>query len=337
MEQIDNKQFVRKSPKVELHIHLEGAIPVNALWNLVVKYGGNKHITSLKNLHDKFQYKDFPHFIETWIWKNQFLREYEDFTFIAKEVAGDLKDQNIKYAEMFYTPADHFNKNIELQKLTEAIRDGFNYYSNDIEIFLIADLCRDAGPEKGMQVVHQLRELKDMGVIGIGIGGSEHKYPPGPFKEVYEKAREFGFRTTAHAGEAAGAESIWGAIEKLKTDRIGHGTKACEDEKLVGYLKENQIPLEMCPISNIKTGVVNNIKEHPVKDFYEKGLNIFVNTDDPKMFNNSMEEEYLLLMEECGFKPFDIKKLIENAVNSAWCEVSKKQRLINELDRCFNL
>jgi adenosine deaminase len=332
MKQIDNQQFIKNLPKVELHIHLEGAIPINALWKLVVKYGENKNISGLKDLHDKFQYKNFPHFIETWIWKNQFLREYEDFTFIAKEVAGDLKDQNIKYAEMFYTPTDHFNKNIELQKLTEAIRAGFNYYSNDIEIFLIADLCRDADPENGMHVVNQLSELKDSGVIGIGLGGSEHIYPPEPFKEVYEKAREFGFRTTAHAGEASGADSIWGAINKLKTDRIGHGTRASEDEKLVEYLKETQIPLEMCPISNIKTGVVNNIKEHPVKDFYKKGLNVFVNTDDPKMFNNSMEEEYLLLMQECGFKSVDIRKLIENAVNSAWCEHNKKHKLIIELN-----
>ncbi len=115
MEQINNKQFIRNLPKVELHIHLEGAIPVKALWSLVVKYGGNKNINSLEDLHDKFKYKDFSHFIETWVWKNQFLREYEDFTFIAKEVAGDLKEQNIKYVEMFYTPADHFSKNIELK------------------------------------------------------------------------------------------------------------------------------------------------------------------------------------------------------------------------------
>jgi adenosine deaminase len=330
MEQINNKQFIRNLPKVELHIHLEGAIPVKALWSLVVKYGGNKNINSLEDLHDKFKYKDFSHFIETWVWKNQFLREYEDFTFIAKEVAGDLKEQNIKYVEMFYTPADHFSKNIELQKLTEAIRIGFNYYSNEIEIFLIADLCRDAGPENGMHVVHQLSELKDKGIIGIGIGGSEHKYPPGPFKEVYEKAREYGFKTTAHAGEASGADSIWGAINQLKTDRIGHGTRAFEDYKLIEYLKENQIPLEMCPISNIRTGVVKNIKEHPVRDYYKKGLNVFVNTDDPKMFNNSIEEEYLLLMEECGFKSADIKKLTENGINSSWCENSKKKKLIIE-------
>jgi adenosine deaminase len=333
MGQIANKEFIRNLPKVELHIHLEGAIPVRSLWNLLVKYGGNKDIISIEDLHNKFQYRDFPHFIDTWVWKNQFLREYEDFTYIAKEVAGDLKDQNIRYVEMFYTPADHFSKNIELQKLTEAIRDGFSFYSDEIEIYLIADLCRDAGPVSGLHVVDQLSELKDSGVIGIGIGGSEHKYPPGPFKEVYEKARGYGFRTTAHAGEAAGAESIWDVINDLKTDRIGHGTRAFEDDKLIEYLKENQIPLEMCPISNIRTGVVKNIKEHPVKDFYKKGLNVFVNTDDPKMFNNSLEEEYLMLMEECGFKSVEIMKLIENAINSAWCENSKKQKLISELNK----
>jgi len=253
-------QFIRHMPKVELHIHLEGAIPVNSLWDLVIKYGGNKSIAGPEQLHSKFRYKDFPHFIDTWRWKNQFLREYEDFAFIAKEVAKDLRDQNIRYVEMFYTPSDHFHKNIELQKLTEAIKKGINYYSDDIDIFLIADLCRDTGPDSGMEVVNGLSELKDSNVIGIGIGGSEHKYPPGPYKDVYEEARLCGFRTTAHAGEASGADSIWGVIKELKADRIGHGTRAFEDEKLIVYLKENQTPLEMCPISNVRTGVVSSIE-----------------------------------------------------------------------------
>ena len=334
---MNKKQFIKDLPKVELHIHLEGAIPVKTLWNLIVKYKGNKNISNVEELAERFKYKDFPQFIETWRWKNQFLREYEDFTFIAKEVAGDLKDQNIRYVEMFYTPADHFNKNIELQKLTEAIRKGFGYYANEIDILLIADLCRDAGPDSGMPVVNQLSELKDSGVIGIGIGGSEHKFPPGPFKNVYEKAREYGFKTTAHAGEAAGADSIWGAINELKIDRIGHGTRAFEDERLVEYLGNKQIPLEMCPISNLRTGVIKDIKEHPVLDYYKKGLNVFVNTDDPKMFNNSLEDEYLILMEECGFELNNIKKLTENSINSAWCEKGKKQKLINEINRYFEV
>ena len=322
-------------PKVELHIHLEGAIPVNSLWDLVVKYGGNKIITSPEKLRDKFRYKDFPHFIDTWRWKNQFLKEYEDFTFIAKEVAKDLRDQNIRYVEMFYTPSDHFHKNLELQKLTEAIKKGINYYSDGIDIFLIADLCRDTGPESGMTSINELSELKDSNVIVIGIGGSEHKYPPEPYKDVYEKARLYGFKTTAHAGEASGAASIWGAVNELRVDRIGHGTRAFEDEKLIEYLGKNQIPLEMCPISNIRTGVVTNIRDHPIRDYFYRGLNVSVNTDDPKMFNNSMEDEYLLLIEECGFELQNIKKLLENSINSAWCGDDKKKELINELNCYF--
>ncbi len=331
----DTVKFIRHMPKVELHIHLEGAIPVNSLWELVVKYGGNKSIKEPGQLRDKFRYKDFSHFIDTWRWENQFLREYEDFTFIAKEVAKDLSEQNIRYVEMFYTPSDHFHKNIELQKLTEAIKKGINYYADEIDILLIADLCRDTGPVSGMSVVDGLGELKGSNVIGIGIGGSEHKYPPGPYRVVYEKARSYGFRTTAHAGEASGAESIWGAINELKVDRIGHGTRAYEDEKLIEYLKENQIPLEMCPISNVKTGVVNNIDDHPIKDYFNRGLNVFVNTDDPRMFNNSMEDEYLSLTEKCGFELSDIKKLMVNSINSAWSGDDKKKELTNELERYF--
>jgi adenosine deaminase len=331
----DTVRFIRQMPKVELHIHLEGAIPVNSLWELVVKYGGNKSINGPQQLNERFRYKDFPHFIDTWRWKNQFLREYEDFTFIAREVAKDLISQNIRYVEMFYTPSDHFHKNIELQKLTEAINEGISYYSDEIDIFLIADLCRDTGPVAGMSSVRGLIEMKDTRVIGIGIGGSEHKYPPEPYRDVYEKARLNGFRTTAHAGEASGAESIWGAVKELKVDRIGHGTRAFEDASLIRHLREEEIPIEMCPISNVRTGVVSSIENHPVRDYFDRGLNVFVNTDDPKMFNNSMDDEYLSLIEKCGFELADIKKLVMNSINSAWCGDDKKKQLISGIERYF--
>jgi adenosine deaminase len=331
----DTVRFIRQMPKIELHIHLEGAIPVNSLWELVVKYGGNKSISGPQQLNERFRYKDFPHFIDTWRWKNQFLREYEDFTFIAREVAKDLISQNIRYVEMFYTPSDHFYKNIELQKLTEAINEGISYYSDEIDIFLIADLCRDTGPVAGMSVVQGLIEMKDSRVIGIGIGGSEHKYPPEPYRDVYEKARLYGFGTTAHAGEASGAESIWGAVKELRVDRIGHGTRAFEDTSLISYLKEEETPLEMCPISNVRTGVVSSIENHPVRDYFDWGLNVFVNTDDPKMFNNSMDDEYISLIEKCGFELADIKRLVLNSINAAWCGDDKKKQMISEVEKHF--
>lgn len=151
MESFEIKNFIEKMPKVELHLHLEGAIPLNALWQLIEKYGGLNEVKNLDELKTRFEYKDFPHFIETWIWKNRFIREYEDFTFIAQEVAKDLTSQNIKYAEIFYSPSDHKSKNLDPQKITEAITTGLDRQKNGTDINLIADLVRDFGPENGMK------------------------------------------------------------------------------------------------------------------------------------------------------------------------------------------
>jgi len=333
MEKEKYKNFLKALPKIELHLHLEGAIPLETLWALIKKYGGHKELgNNIENLNKRFVFKDFPHFIDTWIWKNQFLKEYEDFEFITHGVAQDLLGQNIRYAELFFTPGDHTEKGLDLQRIVESVAKGIKSTAHEIELKLIYDLCRDSGPDKGMEQLEKIKELKDYGIIGIGIGGSEQLYPPEPFKEVYEKARSYGFRTTAHAGEAAGVDSVWGALKQLKTDRIGHGTRSCEDPALIAYLKDAQVPIEICPLSNVRTGVVNSIAEHPVKSYFEGGLNVCINTDDPKMFNNSLEQEYRCLIDELGFTLSDIKQLLYNAVDSAWCDDGKKWQLKAEID-----
>lgn len=326
------KDKLQQLPKVELHFHLEGAIPLPALWRLIEKYDAVVEAGSLTQLEQQFQYQDFPHFIETWLWKNTFLREYEDFTFIASQVAKDLVAQNIVYVEAFYSPGDFVRQGLQPQPLTAAIRKGLDVYADKVTVNLVADLIRDFGPEQGMDWLNQIDEVKDLGVVGIGIGGSEHQFPPEPYEAVFQQARELGFRTSAHAGEAAGAESIWGAIRSLRVDRIGHGTRAIDDPSLLNYLKEKQIPIEACPISNMRTGVVGDIAQHPIRQFYDQGLLVSVNTDDPKMFNTSLVEEYSLLMEKLGFSLADIVRLIENGIQSAWCEEQRKLELIAALE-----
>jgi len=318
--------WYERVPKVELHLHLEGAIPQEALWQLMQKYGGDPAVPNLEALQRKFQYRDFPHFIETWVWKNQFLREYDDFTLIAEAVAKNLARQNVKYAEMFYTPSDFFRHDLEVQRLTAAIRSGLGRVKQ-IEIGLILDFCRDRGPENADRNLDAVKEVKLLGVIGVGIGGSEQNYPPEPFAGVYEKARQLGFHTGAHAGEAAGPESIWGAIRSLKVERIGHGTRAIEDETLVRYLAEKQIPLECCPLSNVRTGVVKSIEAHPVKKFFDAGLLVTVNTDDPAMFGNSLAQEYQRLEERLGFSQDEVRKVILNGVKAAWLSNDRKKLL----------
>lgn len=321
-----SNNWYERVPKVELHLHLEGAIPYVALWELVGKYDGDPTVPDLAALKRRFEYRDFPHFIETWIWKNQFLREYEDFAFIAEAVASDLASQNIRYAEIFYSPPDFACHDLKSQELTRAIRTGLDRVL-EIKVNLVADLVRDFGPVKGAATLAEVAEVKDLGVIGIGIGGSEHDFPPEPYQQIYERARQFGFHTSAHAGEAAGAESIWGAIRALKVDRIGHGTRAYEDEALLDYLAEKQIPIEMCPISNLRTGVVDSIEQHPIREYFDRGLLVTVNTDDPKMFGNSLAEEYLTLVEQLGFSQDEICRLILTGIQASWLPAAQKENL----------
>ncbi len=318
--------WFERVPKVELHLHLEGAIPLDTLWELVQKYGGDPAIPDVGALKRRFAYRDFPHFIDTWIWKNQFLREYEDFTFFAEAFARDLAIQNIRYAEVFFSPLDFAQYGLAVQGLAEAIRKGLARVP-ETEIQLISDFGRDWGPEIAAAALPQIAEVRDQGVIGIGIGGSEQKYPPEPFQNIYEEARHLGFHTTAHAGEAAGPESIWGAIRALKIERIGHGARAGEDERLLDYLAETQIPIEMCPLSNVRTGVVPSIEAHPVRRYFERGLAVTVNTDDPKMFGNSLAEEYRLLETCQGFTRDEIRSVILQGIRSTWLPEERKKKL----------
>jgi adenosine deaminase len=323
-----NLAWFESLPKVELHLHLEGAIPYETLWELVQKYGGDVH--SIEALKSRFEYRDFPHFIETWVWKNQFLREYDDFTFIAEAVGCDLLSQNIRYAEVFYSPPDFKRHGLGTQRLTEAIRKGLNEVKG-IKISLVADLVRDFGPRRAEDLLAEINEVKEYGVVGVGIGGSEQDFPPGQFEPVFARARQLGFFTSAHAGEAAGAESVWGAIHSLRVDRIGHGTRAGEDDELLDYLVEHQIPVEMCPISNVCTGVVTSYAEHPVRQFFKRGVDICINTDDPKMFGNSLAEEYQMLVEKKGFTPGEIKELVLRAIEMSWMPEERKGQMVSNI------
>lgn len=322
------KSFIRDLPKVELHLHLEGAIPLNTLLQLIEKYKGKKHIT-LNELEQKFTYTNFDNFIDTWYWKNSFIREYDDYQFIAEQVSLNLADQNIHYAEIYFSPSDFTKIDSQPQEIATSIRKGLNKHSDRITINLIADLVRDSEPK--LPLLNKISEVRDQGIIGIGLGGDELQFPPKLFTDVFQKAKKRGFYTTCHAGEAAGPDYIWQAIRDLKVDRIGHGTSATKDKKLVEYLLEHKIPIEMCPISNVRTSSVSSLDEHPIYNFYKSGMLVSINTDDPKMFNTTLEKEYISLIEIFNLELSDIFNLAQNSIKSAWCSDEFKIKLKDEL------
>lgn len=324
------QQWLTKIPKVELHLHLEGAIPLSCLWELIQKYGGDSEILNKKDLEQRFLYTDFSHFIKTWVWKNKFIRQYEDFDFVASSVAQDLKAQNIRYVEAFISPPDFVRHGLETGKIIEAVRQGLNRVPG-IHVNLVVDLVRDYGEACAFTTLDEVLEFKNNGVVGIGIGGSEKEFPPSLYSKVYNKARSNGLRTSAHAGEAAGPESIWSALRDLKVDRIGHGTTAIQDSDLVKYIVENQIALEMCPLSNLRTRVIPSIAQHPIRHLFDLGALVTVNTDDPKMFNNSLVDEFEQLISVHNFTSEEIKHLTQNAVMASWLPEYKKNELWNEI------
>lgn len=328
--------FLKGLPKVELHFHLEGAIPIECIYQLAKKYNGEKY--TLNELRNRYSYKDFPSFIETWHWQAQFLKEYDDFTYIAKNIAKNLIDQNIKYVEAEITPADYANKHtLSKEGIIEAVRKGLNEYDDKIVVNILYGLNRDLGHDFAMkQLLETVVYATKYGVIGISLGGSEHLYPAKNYKKVYFKAKDLGLRTTIHAGEYSGADSIWDGILVCKAERIGHCTSAIKDQKLVEYLRDHQIHCELNPVSNLMTKVIDSYKKHPVKYYYENNLNLSINTDDPSMFNTSLFNEYKMLITEMNFTLDDIKKILLMTINSSWADDFFKINYINELNKYYH-
>lgn len=321
--------FVRRMPKVELHLHIEGAIPLETLFRLVRRSGREPSIRTLEDLSAKLRYTSFEHFIELWTWKNTFIQDETDFEDIAYEVLRGLSDQNVRHVEATYSPGDYRRKGLATAAITECIIAGKERAYRDFGITceLIVDLIRDHGPEIGMQRLDEVTPYLGRGVIGVGLGGSEQMFPADPYERVYAEARERGFRLTAHAGEVAGAESIWAAITKLGVERIGHGLRAFEDPELIEYLKQKQLPLEMCVVSNLRTGVWQSTASHPIRQYFDRGLKVTVNSDDPAMFGTSISLEYMTLVTELGFTTSEIKCVSLNAIDASFASETDKDAL----------
>ena len=231
---------------------------------------------------------------------------------------------------MIYSPSDFAARGLEAQELTEAIRRGLDRVP-ELTVLLVADLVRDHGPRRGGRTLARVAEVRDRGVVGITLGGSEQAFPPEPFEPVFAQARRLGFRTSAHAGEGAGPASVWGAIRSLRVERIGHGVRSVEDPALVEHLAEGRIPLEVCPISNLRTGVVRSAGAHPIRELLDRGVPVTVSTDDPAMFGTSLAREYELLEDEVGLTVRQIRGIVLNGARAAWLPPESRRCLEREI------
>ena len=318
----------QKAPKVELHLHLEGAPPIETLWQLVDRYG-DPQVRTIDDLKGYFRYRDFPHFIDTWFWMTGFVRTPEDFEFVAREVARSLASQNIVYAEASISPSDFAKHGLSVAEIATAVRRGLSGESG-VNVGLLVDLVRDNGPDQAFRTAEETIEVAgEAGVVGITIGGSEQDFPPALFVETYRRAERAGLGLTAHAGEAAGPESVWSALKDRGVSRVGHGIRSVEDPALLRHLVRHQVPLEVCPSSNLRTGVVSSWDGHPVFDLLDSGANVTVSSDDPLFFANSVSGDLRMMSQ---FADVDVARLTHAAIDASWADESLKQQLRDRVD-----
>ena len=323
-------------PKAELHLHLEGSVRPRTVLELAAANGVAFPVADEAGLAEFFRFRDFPHFIEGYIAVCGTLRRPADFARIVRELGEDAAAQNLRYVEV------HFNPESNVRKRGLAFRamlDGMNAGRREarerfgVEMRWIADGIRDAetGPASVTQTVDWIVGLDAAdGVVALGLGGDEVGFPPAPFAADFGRARAAGLRVVAHAGETTGPETIWDSIRLLGAERIGHGIRAVEDPALVAFLAETGMPLEVCPTSNLRTGVVASLAAHPLPALDAAGVTVTVNSDDPPLFGTTLTEEYRLLARAWGYGADGIERIALNSVRAAFLPGPAKERLLAE-------
>ena len=292
--------FIDALPKAELHLHLEGSIEPETLHEL----------DPSRSYEGLYQYTDFDAFLKTFGVVGKLLRGPEDYARITRRLLERLEAQNVRYDEIIVAAGVVLWKQQEFGPIFDAIRAAAA--ESPVQVRWILDAVRQFGTEHVMQVAKLAVERRDQDVVAFGIGGSEERGPAELFTDAFAYARGEGLHVVAHAGESVGPESIWAALA-LGAERIGHGIAAIRDEKLMAHLREQDIPLEICISSNIVTGVVKSLNEHPVRRLYDAGVPITLNTDDPAMFRCALNGEYRLAMERFGFTEEELRGIAENA------------------------
>jgi aminodeoxyfutalosine deaminase len=322
--------FIRQLPKAELHLHLEGAVDPATLLELREGHGERSTLAEAEAL---YRYTDFPSFLMAFKEVSAHLRGPDDYEFITYRLMQRLKEENVLHAEVYVAVGVCLIRKQDFAAIFEGLERGRTRGARDFGISLlwIFDATRHFGVEEAQKVFEFAVRYQDRHVIGIGIGGDEQKAPPELFRSVYGYAADNGLHLTAHAGETGPPESIWGALN-LRVERIGHGLTAGQDPDLIEELAQRQIPVEICITSNLRTGVCKVVAEHPTKNYFDQGVMITLNTDDPALFGTTLSREYQLAQETFGFTDEHLRELARNSFEASFLPAEKKLELLSLFD-----
>jgi aminodeoxyfutalosine deaminase len=322
--------FLRLLPKAELHLHLEGSVDPGTLVELKQRHGERATPAEISEL---YRYENFQGFLMAFKAITEHLRTPEDYELITYRLMQRLKEENVMHAEVYVSVGVCLWRNQDFAAIFEGLDRGRARGARDFGVSLlwIFDAVRHFGAEAAQRVFELAVRYHDREVVGIGIGGDEQKAPPELFRDAYAWSADHGLRLTAHAGETGPPESIWGALN-LRAERIGHGLTAFHDPDLVEELAQRQVPVEICLTSNQRTGLCPNLADHPAKSYFDHGVMITLNTDDPAMFGTTLAREYQIAQQTFGFTDEHLRELARNSFEASFLPAEKKLDFLNLFD-----
>ncbi len=328
---MDTEEIIRRLPKLEQHVHIVGSTKPETLLSIIEDSGAETKFKSIEDIRSFFQYSDFPHFISVYSMVNDCIIDEKYYERITYEMLESDASCNVKHVEAIFSANDHVRRGLDYEKMLDAINKGIRKAKRKFGITctIRVDLVRNYGPKVAMTELDWIKKKGD-NIVGIDIGGSENGFPPEPYEAVYKKAKELGLHLVAHAGEAAGPESVWGAVKNLNVERIGHGVTATKDSTLLREIRSRGIGIETCPVSNLRTAAINSLKEHPIRAFIKQGIRVSVNSDDPPMFNTEMNNEYIQLHKELDFSIDELMRISLDSIDTSFLPIKRKEELRGE-------
>ena len=325
-------EFIKKSPKAELHLHIEGTLEPEQMFALAKRNNINIPFKSIDEVKKAYNFSNLESFLKTYYEGAKVLIKEQDFFDITWAYVLKCKEDNIVHTEIFFDPQTHTNRGISFDIVINGIYKALQKAEKEFNLSFKIIMCflRHLDEEEGFKILDQALIHKDK-IYGIGLDSSETGNPPNKFEKLFKKAIEYGFITVAHAGEEGPPEYIWEALNLLNVKRIDHGVQCLKDKKLVEKLSKNQIPLTVCPLSNIKLRVFNELKEHNLKKMLDKKLMVMVNSDDPAYFGGYLNKNLIDTQAALNLSQDEIKTLLINSFKSSFLNEEKKRHWISKI------
>lgn len=326
--------FIKQLPKVELHVHLEGTLEPELMFELAKRNNIKLPYASVDEVRQAYQFTDLQSFLDIYYQSAQVLCTEQDFFDLAMAYYQRCHEQGIVHAEVFFDPQTHLPRGVAMETLFAGLSRAKQMAAQQLGVSVEYILCflRHLSEEDAIDCLEQALPHSEH-FIGVGLDSSESGNPPEKFARVFTMAREQGFKCVAHAGEEGPAEYIKTALDMLKVERIDHGVRCIDDSKVLAELVAKQVPLTVCPLSNVALKVVDKLEDHPLPQMIEQGLLVTINSDDPAYFGGQLEQNLTACARAFGWDKQMLAKLSINAVISSWARLEQKILYIQQINR----